>query len=1131
MSDNEFFGGRRRRRGNGGAEFAPAALFANSEQGLWYDPSDLTTEKTSWRRNLLTYSQDFENAAWTKSNASLLSNLALYSQDFDNAAWAKTNVTVTANTVVAPDGTTTADKIEATTAAATTVFQNTGTATAATVTYSFYGKQGSGATDANQFSVYNTTTTTNAARISVNWTTGVVTTVVGTPTTTSTDVGNGWWRVTMTVSSGITVGDGLRVYAGFIGATETAGEFSYLWGAQLVVGSTAQTYTRSLATAAPVMFSDPLGGTMADKLVENTAAASHTVFRSTTISAGADFTYTVYVKAAERGFCQVRYENSGSTKFWAANVNLSDGTFTTQAFGSPTGTSASVTAVGSGWYRVTLGVTADTTTFVTAVFTQAVQGTNSYTGDGVSGVLVYGAQLEQASTASAYQRITDFNSDFLAAFPTHALYQESTGFTPVTALGQSVGMVLDKRLGGAGNLGAELVSNGNFSSGSTGWITTSWVVSGGAAEIINASDSIAQNVSLVAGRTYRVTYTVTSFSGTGGVRPRFFGGTTVTGTTVSNAGTYSEYLVAVTGNTQVALASTTATCAVIIDNISVREVPGNHAIQATSASRPTLQARANLLTYSEQFDNAVWNTVGSTTITANTIVAPDGTTTADLITASAAGPASAGRTQTVTFTGDGEKMFSVYLRVGDGSVSTVAVFDSTAATMRHQVRVTWTAGVPSLTSLVGAGTLFPVQSVGDGWYRIAISATGVVAANSNSVRVYVNNVAAAVTGNSVYVWGAQAENATTASTYQRIVTATDYADVGLPRNLLFDGVDDSLATTGNVDFATWTGSEARRNLLTMPSMFDDAAWSKTNATVTANTTAAPDGTTTADKLIATAVLGQHRVDQTPVSSAGTQTLSCYAKASEYGFVWLRIALNGAVFSLSDGTTSSVSANTTATATSVGSGWWRCVLTTTIALANDVCRINVLSSSSQSDYTGDGTSGIFVWGAQLETGSTATTFQNVGTDKVSVFSGLTKASDATLGVVVEFSATVVSNNGTFYIVAPSTGGGANYQFASKGTTAASVTTAGAAPDTAVITGLGDIGAPSSTIRRNAVATSVTTTQGTGTYLSYPLYIGRRNNTNLPFNGRIFQLIVRGAATDSVTVTNAEQYVAQKTGVTI
>jgi len=36
----------------------------------------------------------------------------------------------------------------------------------------------------------------------------------------------------------------------------------------------------------------------------------------------------------------------------------------------------------------------------------------------------------------------------------------------------------------------------------------------------------------------------------------------------------------------------------------------------------------------------------------------------------------------------------------------------------------------------------------------------VVAANSNSVRVYVNNVAAAVTGNSVYVWGAQAENAT-----------------------------------------------------------------------------------------------------------------------------------------------------------------------------------------------------------------------------------------------------------------------------------------------------------------------------------------------------------------------------------
>jgi len=144
-----------------------------------------------------------------------------------------------------------------------------------------------------------------------------------------------------------------------------------------------------------------------------------------------------------------------------------------------------------------------------------------------------------------------------------------------------------------------------------------------------------------------VTYTVTSFSGTGGVRPRFFGGTTVTGTTVSNAGTYSEYLVAVTGNTQVALASTTATCAVIIDNISVREVPGNHAIQATSASRPTLQARANLLTYSEQFDNAAWTNVGTPTVTANTTLAPDGTTTADTINDSSA-VESQGRRQTIT---------------------------------------------------------------------------------------------------------------------------------------------------------------------------------------------------------------------------------------------------------------------------------------------------------------------------------------------------------------------------------------------------------------------------------------------------------------------------------------------------
>lgn len=201
----------------------------------------------------------------------------------------------------------------------------------------------------------------------------------------------------------------------------------------------------------------------------------------------------------------------------------------------------------------------------------------------------------------------------------------------------------------------------------------------------------------------------------------------------------------------------------------------SHYVTPTGASAPiqTLllePQRTNLCIRSEEFET--WTSIGTNTVTANAIVSPNGTATADLITATAAGPASAGRSRAVTFTADGEKCVSVYLKVGNGSVSTVSLFDSTAATQRHQVRVTWTAGVPSLTTVAGAGTLYPVEALANGWYRILISATGVVAANTNEVRLYVNNIGAAVNGDSVYAWGAQAENAVVPSSYIKTEATT-----------------------------------------------------------------------------------------------------------------------------------------------------------------------------------------------------------------------------------------------------------------------------------------------------------------------------------------------------------------------
>jgi hypothetical protein len=150
--------------------------------------------------------------------------------------------------------------------------------------------------------------------------------------------------------------------------------------------------------------------------------------------------------------------------------------------------------------------------------------------------------------------------------------------------------------------------------------------------------------------------------------------------------------------------------------------------------------------------------------------------------------------------------------------------------------------------------------------------------------------------------------------------------------------------------------------------------------------------------------------------------------------------------------------------------------------------------------------------------------------VQVFAGVRKLSDAAQGIVAEMSATIVSNAGAFALTAPNSAA-ANYNFSSKGTTQAdNVVTTYTAPITSVISGLGDIGGASNFIRVNGSQVGSTlTTQGTGNYLAYPLYLGRRGGTTLPFNGRLYSLITRfGANLTAGQITSTETWVNGKTG---
>lgn len=163
-------------------------------------------------------------------------NLLTYSSDFTNSFWTKGSGATVVKNVIAPDGTVTGCTI--TSAGGTPAIYTTSfVAPANVVSFSIYAKTG-GSRPYCQFVVRNDTTSTKVTATSFNSATGVV----DSGNWKSTHVGNGWYRLSTTVSSGITAGNAIRVYAGAIGDLSPAGESWIVWGAQLEAGPFSTSY-------------------------------------------------------------------------------------------------------------------------------------------------------------------------------------------------------------------------------------------------------------------------------------------------------------------------------------------------------------------------------------------------------------------------------------------------------------------------------------------------------------------------------------------------------------------------------------------------------------------------------------------------------------------------------------------------------------------------------------------------------------------------------------------------------------------------------------------------------------------------------------------------------------------------
>jgi hypothetical protein len=162
-----------------------------------------------------------------------------------------------------------------------------------------------------------------------------------------------------------------------------------------------------------------------------------------------------------------------------------------------------------------------------------------------------------------------------------------------------------------------------------------------------------------------------------------------------------------------------------------------------------------------------------------------------------------------------------------------------------------------------------------------------------------------------------------------------------------------------------------------------------------------------------------------------------------------------------------------------------------------------------------------------------TIDFTASDEMSIFAGIRKSSDTSRSMVVELGQSWQIDNGSFGIEAPQGNGLDGFRLVSRGTTSNSQTPTGyAAPTTRLITMLADISAPSLVGRIGGVqVVNSTASQGTGNFSSNRIFIGRRNGTEIAFNGIVYQLIVRGLLTSGVKLTGAERFAGAKAGLTI
>jgi len=399
----------------------------------------------------------------------------------------------------------------------------------------------------------------------------------------------------------------------------------------------------------------------------------------------------------------------------------------------------------------------------------------------------------------------------------------------------------------------------------------------------------------------------------------------------------------------------------------------------------TTPAIKNLLTYTEQFDQSFWTKTRSSIGATNTIISPDGTLTAeklieDTSTSSTHYINGPGTSAYVTI--PGFPTGSIYVKAGERTYCALYVIRDGGAGFATSAFV---VNVTDGSIVSGTGTVY---SAGNGWYRLSVTATSTGTNYAIRLLLYQNSSTNTYTGDGVsglYIWGAQLEANPTVTSYQGISAANTL----VPTTFKNKVTTDTVYVTDIFDEVTYSStSPTIKNLLRYTEDFSQ--WANVGHTITVNQATAPNGTLTADRIQVT---------------TGT--------ATDYTAILNNSTVFGASYTFSFWVKSVGGGTGTWPVNWYGGGHHR----STVPITGEWTRQYITFTSTSgliNVYIADNRSSLasitdaYVWGAQLERGTTPTIYQGIAATDTLISPGFAKREDNTGAIFVTGSFNEVDN---------------------------------------------------------------------------------------------------------------------------